>query len=429
LETEDIILNERDEIQAMLGKNPGCWVMYSIPMFVGLTLLLLGLSWFVQYPDVVAVPVTLTSEHPPVRILSRSAGKLSALRVQEGDLVQAGQVLAELESGATGTSVASLKVYLQQLEAAGTPEGMLALSMPPGLNLGMLQNTFSALLHAQKSLQIELQQDIIFIQISALENEKKETQTLIESLQRQADILKQDFALAENNLNRQRQLADQNLISVQEFEKTNSTYLREKQQLENFTSNISSQRVKIRQLETQQTHLSHGRRQEVLMQWAAIRQIALNLLGEINQWELLYLIKAPIAGRVVLSVSLTEQQFIQSEQELFSILSSDETGRVMALATLPQAGAGKVEPGQQVKIRLDGFPYQEFGVIEGIVHSIAPVATDNNYLVRINLPAGMQSSMHQTIPYKPEARGVGNIITKKRTLLERVFQQLWSLRE
>ncbi|MFN0015189.1 MAG: HlyD family secretion protein [Saprospiraceae bacterium] len=286
------------------------------------------------------------------------------------------------------------------------------------------------MLHAQKSLQIELQQNIVSIQIAALENEKKETQTLIESLQRQVDILNQNFTLAENEFGRQRQLADQGLISVQEFEKTNSIYLHEKQQLENFTSNISSQRMKIRQLETQQSQLSHGHQMETLTQWATVLQIAHNLSGEINQWELMYLVKAPLEGRVAFSVALAEQQFIRPEQELFSILPLGNNDRVMALATLQQASAGKVEIGQKIKIRLDGFPYQEFGIVEGQIVAISPVVlSDNNYLVRIDLPRGLQSSMHKAIPFMPEARGVGNIITKKRTLLERVFQQIKSLRE
>lgn len=412
----------------MLGKNPGCWVNYGIPMLLSLFLALLVVGWYVEYPDVVPVPVTITSQNPPIRVLARSAGKLSRLAVREGETVQAGQVLAELESGARGADVAALSQFLEKLERGNTPEGFALQPAPQGLQLGPLQNSFAALLNSQQILLGQLQQDFVFRQIGSLENEIQETRQLIESLERQTDILRQDFALAEKDQERQRGLLSEGLISAQDFEKSNSAYLRQKQQLESFVANISAQRVKIRQLESQQSQLGQGRRQEVQTRWEALRQIGLNLRGEINQWELLYLVKAPLAGQVVLSQRLVEQQFVRPEEELFSIVSPGAGARIMALGLLPQANSGKVAAGQTVKIRLDGYPYQEFGVLEGHIVSIASVPTGNNYQVQIELPQDLQTSARKTIPYRPDARGVGNIITKKRTLLQRMFDQILSLR-
>ena len=232
MEAEDIIINERDEIQAMLGKNPGCLVRYGIPLLLGLLLLLLALSWFVEYPDVVSAPVTITSDNPPVRLFARSTGKLMSLAVHENDSVQAGQVLAELESGAVGKDVEDLKFFLHQSTLNKNIGLFSRQPAPEGLRLGNLQGAYTALINAQHLLQLQIQQDIVFRQISSLDNEIKETQVLIESLQRQADILREDFNLVEKEFGRQGNLYQQNLVSAQEFEKAKSVYLRQKQQLE-----------------------------------------------------------------------------------------------------------------------------------------------------------------------------------------------------
>lgn len=428
MEAEDIVINEQQEIQAMLGNNPGCWVTFSIPALLALFVVLIGMSWYVQYPDIVVVPVTITSERPPVRLLARSAGKLTRLKVRDGDQVAAGQELAELESGAEGKDVAVLKSLLSQLEAANSPEALQTLVWPEGLRLGQMQNAFASLVNAHRNLQIQLRQDIVSRQILAIDNEIRETRDLIASMERQQDMLRQDLTLTEKDLDRQQQLAQQGLISAQDMEKTNSNFLRQKQQLEGFVANTSSQRVKIRQLETEQSQLSQGRRQDLLTKWETIRQIGLGLRGEINQWELLYLVKAPVAGRIALSQPLSEQAFIRADQELFSIVSPGADSGILALGTLPQVNSGKVGTGQKVNIRLDGFPYQEYGVLEGKILSVASVPTDGSYLLQISLPPDMQTSSHEIIPFKPEMRGSGHIITQSRTLLQRVFQQLTSLR-
>ncbi len=411
----------------MLGNNPGCWVQFGIPVLLALFAVLIALGWYVQYPDVVQVPVTISSEHPPIRVPARSAGQLRRLAVRDGEQVTAGQLLAELESGARSADMATLLAFLTKLEQTNTPEGFVAQPPPANLQLGPLQNSYAALVNAQQLLQGQMQQDYVFRQISALENEIGETRQLIESLERQTGLLRQDFALAEKQLDRQRELLKEGLISAQEFEASNSAYLRQKQQLESFTATTSTQRVKIRQLETQQSQLGQSRRQDVQARWETLRQIGLNLRGELNQWALQYQIKAPVAGQVVFAQPLAEQQFVRPDQELFSILPQGPAA-IVALGYLEQASSGKVAPGQSVRIRLDAYPYQEYGVLEGRVLSVAPVPAGDRYFVRIELPQDLRSSTRKVLPFQPEARGVGHIITHKRSLLQRVFEQVLSLR-
>jgi hypothetical protein len=69
----DIHLNERDEIRQMIGKPPSWLLNYGISAVAWVVLLLLAMSYFIKYPDVVTAKVVLTTEHPPIRMLPISA--------------------------------------------------------------------------------------------------------------------------------------------------------------------------------------------------------------------------------------------------------------------------------------------------------------------------------------------------------------------
>lgn len=412
----------------MLGNNPGCLVHYGALLLGALVLILIALSGFISYPDTVTAPVVLSSANPPVRVLAPVPGRLTILPVQNGDSIRIGQVLAEIESSTLSKDVRLLEDYLNCLESQTRWQQVQECHLPRNLHLGALQNTFGNLTNLVQFLKVQILQDGIFRQISAIDQEIRGTNALIASLEKQAALLAEDFALTEKDFKRQQQLFDSALISAQELEKYNSNYLRQKQQLEQFTSNISNNQVKIRQLEVQQIQLGQAREQTVLNRWEEIRQTTRQLRSEIEQWKLNYLITATVSGRLAYSIPLVVNQYLKAEQELFSIqVAKDTVSSPLALAQLPQAGSGKVGVGQSVKIRLDAFPFQQFGVLEGQVQSISLIPANGTYLVYIRLPQDLITSAKKTITFKPESTGMCTIVTKKRTLLQRIFDRIFSL--
>ena len=87
-------------------------------------------------------------------------------------------------------------------------------------------------------------------------------------------------------------------------------------------------------------------------------------------------------------------------------------------------GAGKIKPGQTVRVRLDDFPYKEFGVVTGKVQSISMVARDGANLVLIDLPHPLVTSFHRNIQFKQEMAGEGSIVTEDIRLLGRVLYEI-----
>jgi hypothetical protein len=77
--------------------------------------------------------------------------------------------------------------------------------------------------------------------------------------------------------------------------------------------------------------------------------------------------------------------------------------------------------GQDVIIKLDNFPYQEFGSLDGTVTSISSVPKENNYLVEVSLTD--RTNYDSRIDLKQEMQGTGDIITQDKRLFEKIFNQ------
>ena len=96
-----------------------------------------------------------------------------------------------------------------------------------------------------------------------------------------------------------------------------------------------------------------------------------------------------------------------------------------------------VKVGHDVSIKLNDFPYLEYGTIDGTVGSISkmantintantgnPNSTTDLYFVIVNLPNGITSKFGTDINFKHEINGVADIKTVKRRLIQRLFDNI-----
>ena len=108
---------------------------------------------------------------------------------------------------------------------------------------------------------------------------------------------------------------------------------------------------------------------------------------------------------------------------VWALVTRMPDGRVQ----LPITGSGKVMPNQRVLVRLDNFPYQEYGQIEGFVASKSAVPKNGLLPILVNLPAGLKTSYGKTLVFEQKMQGTAHIITENRRLIERIFEGLKSL--
>lgn len=151
-----------------------------------------------------------------------------------------------------------------------------------------------------------------------------------------------------------------------------------------------------------------------------------------RQWKEHYLLVAPISGELEYLGFWRENVFVQSAQELFTILP--DNNKPFGEVYIPLLGAGKVKVGQLANIKLADYPYDEYGLIKGRVKSISKLTnkistsegTTETYLVVVSFPSGLTTNYGRRLKLNFESKGSIEIITKQKRLIERLFDNLKS---
>ena len=128
----------------------------------------------------------------------------------------------------------------------------------------------------------------------------------------------------------------------------------------------------------------------------------------IEEWELNYVLRAPIDGKITFSKYWIENQNVSAGEEVFAIVP-DSTHKVIGKAMLPLARSGKVRTGQKVNIRLQNFPENEYGILRGTVSNISlvPIQTGEMvyYAVEVDLPNQLITTYKKELPALPNMQG------------------------
>jgi hypothetical protein len=101
-----------------------------------------------------------------------------------------------------------------------------------------------------------------------------------------------------------------------------------------------------------------------------------------------------------------------------------ETSRLIGRMSVSQGGAGKIRPGQKVRIRFADFPYREFGLVTGRVQSVSMVARDGANLVLVDIPYPLVTSFKKRLQFKQDMTGEASIITEDIRLIGRVLYEI-----
>ncbi len=117
-------------------------------------------------------------------------------------------------------------------------------------------------------------------------------------------------------------------------------------------------------------------------------------------------------------------QNVTEGSKVFSIVSNTSDS-IIAKIKIPLEGAGKVQPGQRVNIRLDGYPYLEYGFLTGKVVSLSTMYSDTGeYTATVSLPTPLRTSYHYDIIMGGDLSGVAEVITQDISLAERLIHPL-----
>lgn len=425
LEPQDLRLNDREQIQYLLGNPPNWMMRYGIAVMAGFFMLLLALSYFIRYPDIIEAKVVLVTPNPPIRIMAKNSGRVAELLVNEQQKVQPGQVLGILESTTAWKDVQQLETWLATAQSSST-------ALPATLKLGALQDAYSEFSQHWKDFRYFSECNGILEKIAFLQKQIEQIKALNANLDKQKMILAEEFSLAGKEIKRQRQLHAQQLIADLEIEKAEKSYLQQKREVESTEAATLQNMMQIRLIESQINDLKQSKNDNSVGKSLTLDEDLRRLESAIEAWKQEHLIVAPIGGKVSFSKVWSEKQSISAGEEIMAVVPDALYGLnlpgIIGKATIPAANAGKIQPGMRAIIRLDGLPTQEYGTLEAEVAHMAILPQEEAYVLDIKLKdPELTTTYGKAITFRQEMTGQVRITTEDRRVLTRIFGQLRDL--
>ena len=419
-----------DDVQEILGTPPS-WILRWGITFIFMGVVMLGVvSYIVKYPDIIHAPVQITTNVPPVPVVSRSTGYLSKLLVKEGDTVKQGDLLVVMQNSANYEDVFRLEKQLKSLDSLN--DIVLRMYEPDAnLILGDLQLNYSTFVQILKEFQFKQESNYTKQSTTQIEQQIKSTNKQkqlefekLSSVQSNLELAKQQFA-------RKQILYSEKAISRDQLEEGKKEIFAYEQSLKNIRSTMEELDGRNLQLQKSIMELQQNSQTTNSSQYNNLVESVNQLKTAIARWKLTYLMTAPIDGKISFFNNYwAENQDIKEGVEVMAVLplNSSVNSDMVGFAELHMSGSGKVKEGQRVVIKFDSYPYQEYGVVEGKVMQKALLPKNDKAIsVRISLPQGLKTSYHKTLKFEQQMQGSGEIITEERRFIERMFDKLISV--
>lgn len=419
-----------EEVQEIMGTPPKWIVRRGIAIISIVIFVLLAGSWFYKYPDIIEARVVILSENPPVSVVARSDGKLSELFVIDKQHVDAGTILGIIENPADYREVYQLKNFTDSLRTNFDAGKFAMITFNNNLSLGQNQAQYSLFASLCAEYQTFLNFNPFDQRIQSLDKQVADYNIFHAKLREQISVLNQDFVLANSQFRRDSLLFSKKVMSAVDFEKSEAAMLKQKYAYQSAMTNLASTQITINQLIQQKEEQKVQKAEAESKIISSLKESAENLGNQLLAWEQAYVLKTPIPGIVTFTSFWSKNQFVTAGNIVFTIIPTGQQ-EIIGKANIPVAGAGKVEVGRKVNIKLDNFPYMEFGMLQGEVRNISMVPVSNGersfYTAEISMKNSLFTNYNKELPFNQEMQGVAEIITKDRRLIERLIQPLISI--
>lgn len=408
-----------EEVQDILSRTPNWMIRWGTILIFGIILMLFFVSWFVRYPDIVSTEIVITTTIPPEKLVARASGKIEVLLVRDKATVRENTPLAIIQNTADYKDVFLLKSIIKEHSEGNKFE----FEKLKNAQLGDIESAY-ALFHAAY-IANELNRNLQPFQVenNAQNSESTQIRERLKFLQEQKNINESELQLQKNDVSRYETLFNKGVVAAQDFENKKLGYLQAQKNYKNLLTSISQLKSSLINNEkaSKGTKIS-GTREEVNLESAKMQSFY-QLKKVIKDWELAYVLKSSVAGKVTFLQIWTENQNITAGENVFSVIPVIEKGYVGKLKAAA-LNSGKIKIGQQVNIRLANFPDREFGILKGVIKNISLVPDkDGNLLLDVGLPKGLETSYHKIIPFQQEMKGSAEIITEDLRLTERLLYQ------
>lgn len=379
---------------------------------IGLLILIFSFIYFGQYTRKAHLSGIVMPSSGLIKVTPRYPGYVTALTVNEGQHVNAGEPLYHISG----------EHYNGQ--GAGTLAAM-SLSLKAQYSMLSVQQALECRDNSQQ--QLAARQRIISLQPQ------------IKSAEERLVLAEHQAQLSASVMNRYRKLVSSHYVSDIEYQQKLI-------EVSSAKENVESQRQGLLQLRTglemAQDDLNHlvvlgdSRKAELDRQLQAIRQQQAELEGQEN-----FTLTSPVSGTVA-AILIRQGQSVKATEPVMTLVPDNAHLQIELYAA--SQNAGFIQKGQRVALRFAAFPYQKFGVQYGKIREISRTTLMPSDLISVSPLTWKKNEGHYRVIVEPEHAFIlaygreeplrpgmtleGDVSLDTRHLWEWLTEPLWSLK-
>lgn len=409
-----------EEVQDILTRVPHWMIRWGNVVVFSIILLLFAGAWIIEYPDIIKADVVITTITPPEKLLARSSGRMEAVLVKDQWIVKRETPLAVIENSANYHDVFLLKSIVDTIQLL---DHSFPFELLKNSQLGDVEGSYAVFQKEYLSEDLNRKLQPYKVEGSAQSYETIQLRERLNLLVSQKSITESEMLLQKKDLERYEGLFAKGIISAQEIEKQRLTYLNVEKNYKNVLSTISQLKSSINDLNKNKKATIINENKDTSILERNVIQAFYQLKKSIKDWELNYVLRSSIEGKVTFLQIWTENQTITSGDNAFAIIPTEKQDYIGKIKAAAQ-NSGKIKVGQKVNIRLANYPDREFGILNGIVKNISLTPDkEGNLLIDISLPEGLKTSYKKQIRFQQEMTGTADIVTEDLRLIERLLSQ------
>lgn len=316
---------------------------------------------------------TLRQEERQQGIYSAISGKVVQWYIKEGDMIKKGDTIARLQE---------VKVeYLDPNLIERTREQIVAKELANDNYLGKANTA-----NVQTTAMEEAQR----LKVAQINNKMAQTRAKIQADSMDMLAARNEFAIANEQLKRQKQLYEQGLVSLTQYEQRNQAFqnalakrtgteikfMNSKQDLINLSLELNG----VNQEYIEKISKTRGERYQSLSQIASGEADIAKLQNQYNSYVLrneLYYVIAPQSGQVTRANKAGIGEIVKEGEELAQIVP-DQAEKAIEIFVKP-LDITLLQPGRKVNVIFDGFPVivfsgwpnQSYGTFRGVITAIS----------------------------------------------------------
>lgn len=424
--------NRTEEVASIIERMPTKFGGTISGVVISLVFLLLLFGWLIKYPSILSGQIIINTKQAPVKLIASTSGNIILLKNKSGVKVNAGTYLAYVKNEANLNDVQLLGKLLYENNIHQITYKKHRRLFPENLSLGEINNKYFNFLNSlYQYLDYSVQQPYKF--------QKQINQKLLELQQNKFLQLHSDFKnqkikynISQSLFKKDSILFEKEVTSKADIEKSIIAKANSILDYATIDKEMNNTVYQINEAQNKDQVIAIEKAQKERELIVNLFNSYYDLIDTVKKWERTYVFVSPIDGKVDFLNFIKTNDYIQSGQELFKIMP--DNNQLIGQVNLPENGAGKVKIGQDVIIKLNNHPYNEYGSIKGKVKRISLTTNQqalsdnqnkiNSYLVDVTLPFGLKTNYGVELNFHAEAKGTAEIITEDRRLIERFFDNL-----